>query len=114
MTHPPGLQPDNVETNFRSYATFPIERIHEEYLNCCSEIAKTNIELSDAMQQEHRDRYNAFRNSIENSISARDKEATILTIELTTEIIKLRGEILALKEEKTILEFLIGCHNGRA
>lgn len=63
-------------------------------------------ELADLVATEREGRLHAYMNSQEKSATARDQEAQYQLIGATTEIIKLKGEIAALNEERDFLKEL--------
>jgi hypothetical protein len=93
--------------DYTSYTFKSKLELMERYAKLISELANLNIELSEVLQDEHRTKYDAWQSSQEQSVNGRDRDAVIATINLTTELHKLRGEIIALKEEKELIEFLV-------
>jgi hypothetical protein len=93
--------------DFSSYTFLPKKDLIDRYAKVIGELANLNIELSEVMQDEHRTKYSAWQTSSEQSINGRDRDSVIATLNLTTEIHKIKGEIIALKEEKELIEFLV-------
>ena len=93
---------DFVDYTFKTHSELLVR-----YTGVITELANLNVELSNALQDETRTRHETWQSSPEQSINGRDRDASFAALMYTTEVHKLRGEILALSGEKELIEFLV-------
>lgn len=69
----------------------------EEYETTCIELARKHRELGSLLAVEKEGRVTNYFLSEEKSVSGRDRDAEFQTLNLTTDIIRLRSDIAALE-----------------
>jgi hypothetical protein len=96
-----------VKHDFIDYTFKTHSELLVRYTGVITELSNLNVELSNVLQEEVRSRHEAWQSSPEQSVSGRDRDATFSSIQYTTEIHRLRGDIMALTGEKELIEFLV-------
>jgi hypothetical protein len=77
------------------------------WLEVQSEIHGAQMEVSLLTARLHRERVKAYSTSMESSVSGRDKEADIYSVDLTTAMHEARGQLQALETERRMYEFAL-------
>lgn len=70
-----------------------------------SSLATSHRELADLLSAEHNAKTRAWFEATSQYISERDRIADLNALDLSLDIIKLKGEIAALEAERSFLEF---------
>lgn len=73
--------------------------------NLASDLAQKYRELSDLEAVEHRGRFETWMGVDSSSVSERDRWASVQTLDLSTDIIRLKGEIRSLEMEYSHIKF---------
>lgn len=77
------------------------------------ELIALHRSLAMLVAEEKEQRISAYLNAPENSVSGRERLADSTVLDVTTEIIKAKGEIAALSEERDFLRLYIGGLNAQ-
>lgn len=77
------------------------------YVELCEESATRAEELAMVLADEKRARASGIHHSEFSSATGRDQDASLEAVSYSTEYIKLRGELEALREERDLLRWLL-------
>lgn len=85
---------------------FPPDR-HARLLEVTDELARKHNELASLAAAEKEGKVTGYFRAEEKSVSARDREAEFQVLNVTTDIIRLKGQIAALEvEHRTLLAWM--------
>lgn len=78
------------------------------------ELAACHRELAQVLMAEREGRVRSYLQSDETSVSGRDRQADVNVLDLTLDMLKIKGEIAALEADRDYLGMVIqfGGHNG--
>lgn len=82
-------------------------RALNRYRIISEELSQLHRELAQLVAAEVDGRIQAYLNSEETSVQARDREASAFVVGHTVEVIRLKGEVSALEEEKSYLLYIL-------
>ncbi len=77
------------------------------YVELCEESATRAEELAMVLCDEKRARASGIHHSEFSSATGRDQDASLEAVSYSTEYVKLRGELEALREERDLLRWLL-------
>lgn len=91
----------------------PLGELLSELEDVTRELAGLYRELAQVQMAEHRGKLEHLQWSEEDTVTARQRYAEFQVVDLSTDRIKLQGEIAALRERKDFLMSAIGTSRGR-
>lgn len=92
---------------WQHYLTDTAETLIPRHVELCEDIASRIEELGFVQAEEKRKRAEVWKSSEFTSASGRDSEASAFSAEMTADIIKLRSELEALREERDLIRWIL-------
>ncbi len=83
------------------------DELKPRYVELCEDIAMRAEELGMMTADEKRTRAHTWKASEFTTVSGRDSEASASTADLSADILKLRSELEAVREERDLLRWLL-------
>ncbi len=77
------------------------------FVELCEDIAGRSSELGFLLSEEKKARASGFHQSEATTVSGQERDASLATVDISTDIVRLRGELEALKEERDLIRFLL-------
>lgn len=76
------------------------------YVDLCEDVAGRCEELGFLLSEEKRARALGYHQSEATTVSGQERDASLATTDISVDILKLRGELEALKEERDLLRWV--------
>ncbi len=92
---------------WQHYLSDTRDELLPRYVELCEESATRAEELAMVLAEEKRARASGMHHSEFSSATGRDQDASLEAVSYSTEYIKLRGELEALREERDLLRWLL-------
>ncbi len=77
------------------------------FVELCEDIAGRYQELGFLQSEEKRSRAQGYHQSESTTVSGQERDASLATVEISADVVKLRGELEALKEERDLLRWIL-------
>lgn len=77
------------------------------YVEICEDVAGRCEELGFLLSEEKRARASGYHQSESTTVSGQERDASLATTDISADILKLRGELEALKEERDLLRYVL-------
>ncbi len=92
---------------WQHYLTDTRDELLPRYVELCEESATRAEELAMVLAEEKRARASGMHHSEFTSATGRDQDAALEAVSYSTEYIKLRGELEALREERDLIRYVL-------
>ncbi len=89
-----------------SYGSSTVELV-ERLIQVVEELAGLHKELAAVLQAERQAKINTFAQSQAETVTAREREANLMSLDMTCAVYDVKGQIEALVEERDLLRLLI-------
>ena len=83
------------------------DELAPRFVELCEDIAGRSSELGFLLSEEKKARAAGFHESESTTVSGQERDASLATVDISTDIVRLRGELEALKEERDLLRWLL-------